>query len=106
MSAPGSGATSNASPTGPGSTAPASSLQSPVPREALPLPWRLRLAWPKTLPEQVQAVLDVVAASPVPLDTAAVAARFTRPGKPALVAVLATLERLGAIHASEDGYYR
>lgn len=53
--------------------------------------------WPATLPEQVRAVADALAASPVPLTQAAIEARFKGrgPWKKSLPTLLQTLEALG-----------
>lgn len=62
--------------------------------------------WPATLPEQVRAVADVVAASPVPLGMEALAAHFKGrgPWKKGLPTLLHTLEALGRVHALQvDG---
>lgn len=57
--------------------------------------------WPATLPEQVRAVADVVAASPVPLGVEALAAHFKGrgPWKKGLPTLLHTLEALGRVRA-------
>lgn len=56
--------------------------------------------WPATLPEQVRAVANVVAASPVPLGVEALAAHFKGrgPWKKGLPTLLHTLEALGRVH--------
>lgn len=62
--------------------------------------------WPATLPEQVRAVADVVAASPVPLGLEALAAHFKGrgPWKKGLPTLLHTLEALGRVRALQvDG---
>ena len=62
--------------------------------------------WPATLPEQVRAVADVVAASPVPLGVEALAAHFKGrgPWKKGLPTLLHTLEALGRVRALQvDG---
>ncbi len=53
--------------------------------------------WPATLPEQVRAVADLLAASPAPLPLAAIEARFKGrgPWKRGLPTLLSTLEALG-----------
>ena len=53
--------------------------------------------WPPTLPEQVRAVADALAASPVPLTLPAIEARFKGRGqwKKGLPTLLQTLEALG-----------
>ncbi|MBS0466811.1 MAG: hypothetical protein JSR14_06295, partial [Proteobacteria bacterium] len=59
------------------------------------------LPWPATLPEQVRAVADLLAASPAPLPLAAIEARFKGRGawKRGLPTLLATLEALGRAQA-------
>ncbi len=59
------------------------------------------LPWPATLPEQVRAVADLLAASPAPLPLAAIEARFKGRGawKKGLPTLLATLEALGRAQA-------
>ena len=62
--------------------------------------------WPATLPEQVRAVADLLAASPAPLPLAAIEARFKGrgPWKRGLPTLLSTLEALGrAQHVPQDG---
>ncbi len=58
-------------------------------------------AWPATLPEQVRAVADALAASPQPLTLAALEARFKGrgPWKKSLPTLLQTLEALGRAYA-------
>ena len=58
-------------------------------------------AWPASLPEQVRAVADVLAASPVLLPLADIEARFKGrgPWKKSLPILLQTLEALGRAHA-------
>ncbi len=53
--------------------------------------------WPATLPEQVRAVANLLAASPAPLPLAAIEARFKGrgPWKRGLPTLLSTLEALG-----------
>ena len=53
--------------------------------------------WPATLPEQVRAVADALAASPTPLTLPAIEARFKGrgPWKKGLPTLLQTLEALG-----------
>lgn len=62
-------------------------------------------AWPATLPEQVRAVAEVLAASPVPLSLAALAAHFKGrgPWKKSLPTLLQTLEALGRVHGNGEG---
>ncbi|WP_232727811.1 DNA methyltransferase [Acidovorax sp. 69] len=57
--------------------------------------------WPPTLPEQVRAVADALAASPVPLTLPAIEARFKGrgPWKKGLPTLLQTLEALGRAQA-------
>ena len=57
--------------------------------------------WPATLPEQVRAVADALAASPIPLTLPAIEARFKGrgPWKKGLPTLLQTLEALGRAQA-------
>ena len=59
---------------------------------------------PNTLPEQVAAVIRVLAASPLPLSTADLAARFTGKGawKKRLPQIVDTLEALGRVRRQGD----
>lgn len=67
--------------------------------------------WPPTLPEQVRAVADALATSPVPLTLPAIEARFKGrgPWKKGLPTLLQTLEALGraqAVHADGIAAWR
>ena len=61
--------------------------------------------WPATLPEQVRAVADALAASPTPLTLSAIEARFKGrgPWKKSLPTLLQTLEALGRAQAVATG---
>ncbi|WP_236748801.1 class I SAM-dependent DNA methyltransferase [Acidovorax carolinensis] len=61
--------------------------------------------WPATLPEQVRAVADVLAASPIPLTLNAIEQRFKGrgPWKKGLPTLLQTLEALGRAQAVATG---
>ncbi|MBH1977549.1 MAG: class I SAM-dependent DNA methyltransferase [Comamonadaceae bacterium] len=61
--------------------------------------------WPPTLPEQVRAVADALAASPIPLTLSAIEARFKGrgPWKKGLPTLLQTLEALGRAQAVATG---
>ncbi len=61
--------------------------------------------WPPTLPEQVRAVADALAASPLPLTLSAIEARFKGrgPWKKGLPTLLQTLEALGRAQAVAPG---
>ena len=69
------------------------------------------MAWPNTLPDQVRAVAQVLASSPVPLSLPAVQAAFTgrasgagaRSWQTALPAILQTLEALGRARVEGAG---
>ena len=63
--------------------------------------------WPPSLPEQVAAIAQVLADSPLPLDEAAIAERFTGKGpwKKRLPQLLETLVALGRARMSDDGRY-
>lgn len=61
--------------------------------------------WPSTLPEQVRAVAQLLAASPAPLALPAIEAAFKGKGpwKKGLPRILETLEALGRAHRVEGG---
>ena len=63
--------------------------------------------WPKDAVEQVRAVADLLAASPVPLSQDDIAARFTArgPWKKRLPQLLQMLVALGRAHEQDDGRY-
>jgi hypothetical protein len=63
-----------------------------------------RAPWPSTLPEQVAAVARLLAASPIPLSEADLAARFTGKGpwKKRLPQIIDTLEALGRVRRQGD----
>ncbi|PBJ82480.1 hypothetical protein CMZ84_09940 [Lysobacteraceae bacterium NML93-0399] len=71
-----------------------------IPAAAKPLPW------PKDTVDQVRAVADVIASSPVPLTVDAIAARFTArgPWKRRLPKLLEMLVALGRAQ-DQDGMY-
>jgi hypothetical protein len=64
-----------------------------------------RAPWPAALPEQVAAVARVLAASPIPLSEADLAARFTGKGpwKKRLSQIIDTLEALGRVRRDDSG---
>jgi hypothetical protein len=63
-----------------------------------------RAPWPAALPEQVAAVARALAASPIPLSEADLAARFTGKGpwKKRLSQIIDTLEALGRVRRQGD----
>lgn len=61
--------------------------------------------WPKTLPERVRAVRDVLAEVGTPSGVDAVSARFNRAPKPAIGELLDTLVAVGQARQLEDGRY-
>ena len=63
--------------------------------------------WPKDTVEQVRAVAELLAASPVPLSLDEIAARFTArgPWKKRLPKLLEMLEALGRAQEQEGGYF-
>ena len=63
-------------------------------------------AWPATLPDQVRAVVAVLASSPVALSLEAIEARFKSRGawKKSLPRILDTLEALGRARREGDGW--
>jgi hypothetical protein len=64
-----------------------------------------RRPWPATLPEQVRAVAEVLAAAGAPLEEAAIAACFTGRGawKKRLSQIVETLVAVGRVHRKKDG---
>jgi len=62
--------------------------------------------WPSTLPEQMRAVAQLLAASPAPLPLAAVEAAFKGKGpwKKGLPRILETLEALGRAQLDGGGW--
>jgi hypothetical protein len=66
-----------------------------------------RRPWPATLPEQVAAIAQTLADSPLPLDEAGIADRFTGKGpwKKRLPQLLETLVALGRARVSSNGRY-
>ena len=59
--------------------------------------------WPPSLPAQMQAIARLLAESPEPLGSAAIAARYSGKGKSRLPDILAALEALGRARRLEDG---
>ncbi|MGP1667689.1 MAG: class I SAM-dependent DNA methyltransferase, partial [Rhodanobacter sp.] len=64
-----------------------------------------RAPWPASLPEQVAAVARILAAAPLPLSEADLAARFTGKGpwKKRLPQIIDTLEALGRVRRDDAG---
>jgi hypothetical protein len=62
-------------------------------------------AWPKTLPEQFQALRAALAARPGPLSAADLAQAFTRAPRAQISELLETLATLGHARRLEDGRY-
>ncbi|MBK1720839.1 class I SAM-dependent DNA methyltransferase [Thiocystis violacea] len=71
-----------------------------VPAAAGPKP-----AWPKTLPEQFQALRAALTASPGPATPVELAKRFTRAPKAKVAELLDTLASLGHARCLDDGRY-
>ena len=61
--------------------------------------------WPKTLPDQVQALRSSLAASPSPVTAEQLARRFTRAQTQRVADLLETLATLGQAQKMEDGRY-
>ena len=61
--------------------------------------------WPKTLPEQFQAVRDLLAAQPAPASAEQLARRFKRAQTKKVAELLETLEALGQVQCPEPGRY-
>jgi MmeI, DNA-methyltransferase domain/MmeI, N-terminal domain/MmeI, helicase spacer domain/MmeI, target recognition domain len=64
-----------------------------------------KLAWPKTLPEQVQALRGALVTAPGPLTTEQLARGFTRAQTRKVQELLETLVALGQVHHNKDGCY-
>ncbi|MBP8198608.1 MAG: class I SAM-dependent DNA methyltransferase, partial [Chromatiaceae bacterium] len=64
-----------------------------------------KLDWPKTLPEQFQALRAALAARPGPLNAANLAQGFTRAPRARVAELLDTLATLGHIRRLPDGRY-
>ena len=64
-----------------------------------------KLAWPKTLPEQVQALRGALVAAPGPLTTEQLARGFTRAQTKKVQELLETLVALGQATRNADGCY-
>ena len=64
-----------------------------------------RCPWPATLPEQVKAVAEVLAAGRAPLEENAIAACFTGRGvwKKRLPQIIDTLVAVGRVRRGKDG---
>lgn len=78
---------------------PSTATTTPKPAEKRP--------WTVALPEQVAAIAQALAESPLPLDESAIAERFTGKGpwKKHLLQLLETLVALGRARMNEDGRY-
>ena len=61
--------------------------------------------WPKTLPEQIQALRAILAAHPGPADAADLAQGFTRAPRAKVAELLETLAGLGLVRRLDDGRY-
>ena len=64
-----------------------------------------KLAWPKSLPEQVQALRGALVTAPGPLTTEQLARGFTRAQTRKVQELLETLVALGQIRRNEEGCY-
>jgi hypothetical protein len=62
--------------------------------------------WPKTLPEQIQAVRAVLETANTPLEPEVVARQFQRAQRKKVAELLDTLETLGQAQQTESGEYR
>jgi hypothetical protein len=71
------------------------------PRGAGSGPWE----WPKTLPEQIQALRSALAAHPDPASPADLAQAFTRAPCTKVAELLDTLASLGLARRLDDGRY-
>ncbi|KPV41187.1 DNA methyltransferase [Thiohalorhabdus denitrificans] len=63
-------------------------------------------SWPKTLPEQIQAVREVLEGATTPVEPEVVARQFHRAQKKKVAELLDTLEALGQAQQNEEGEYR
>ncbi|WP_035271686.1 class I SAM-dependent DNA methyltransferase [Desulfonatronum thiodismutans] len=61
--------------------------------------------WPATMPEQVQAVRAILAASPSPATADAIAKSFTRAPRARIAEILETLAALGTAREVEEGRF-
>lgn len=73
--------------------------------EAAAVPQK-KLAWPITLPEQVQALRGALLAAPGPLTGEQLARGFTRAQTKKVDELLATLVALGQVTRNAHGCYR
>jgi len=92
----------------PGGTKPAAATQAglPIPEEAeAPVAKAAKRAWPKTLPEQAQAVRAVLAEHSNGLTPEQLARLFLRANTKLVAELLQTLVSLGQARALESGEY-
>jgi hypothetical protein len=85
----------------PGNEAAEDAASQPLPARASKL--ATKEPWPPSLPAQMQAIARLLADSPEPLGSAAIAARYSGKGKSRLPDILAALEALGRARHLEDG---
>lgn len=66
-----------------------------------------KLPWPTTLPEQIKAIAQLLAAQPTPVGVDAIAAHFTSRGRwrERLPTILETLQALGRAREARPGYW-
>ena len=88
------------------SQAPGSEPDAGEAASGAPAPAKTAQPWPSTLPEQVRAVAQLLAASPAPLPLSAIEAAFKGKGpwKKGLPRILDTLEALGRARREGDGW--
>lgn len=67
----------------------------------------VKLPWPTTLPEQIKAIAQLLAAQPTPLGVDAIAAHFTSRGRwrERLPTILDTLQALGRAREARPGHW-
>ena len=68
-------------------------------------PKAARLPWPKTLPEQIKAVRNAVAAEPAPATAEQLARQFNRAQTRKVTELLETLQAIGQVQADAEGRY-
>ena len=87
-------------PGGAGTVQAEADLATVTPTAAGPSP-----AWPKTLPEQIQALRAALSALQGPASPGGLAQGFTRAPRAKVAELLETLAGLGLVHRLDDGRY-
>ncbi|MGC8644070.1 MAG: hypothetical protein ACP5XB_29775 [Isosphaeraceae bacterium] len=89
----------------PAATQPALPIEQQAAEAPVPAPLGSRRPWPKTLPEQAQAVRAALAENPAGLTAEATARLFLRARTQTVTDLLNTLVSLGQARALENGLY-